>query len=233
MQTTTETCNRGGTPIRRPGDFFNKLSPEAVEDLTSIHPPFAYDANVVLFSEREKSRGMYVVLEGEVKLSISSSDGRRLILRIAKAGDILGLASTLSGAPYDVTAETLYPAKLAQISHREFLTFLANRPETYQVVFEELSRNFIMACEQLRTIGLTATAPEKLARFLLELSEGQTGTCRFRFAFTHEEIGEFIGTSRETVTRTLSEFKHRRLVAVQGSMMMIPSRSALENFARP
>lgn len=74
--------------------------------------PCAYGANVVLFSEKEESHGLNLVLEGEVGLSINSSEGRRLSLRIARKGDILGLASTLSGSPYQQTAETLYPAKL-------------------------------------------------------------------------------------------------------------------------
>jgi CRP/FNR family transcriptional regulator len=92
-----------------------------------------------------------------------------------------------------------------------------------------------MACEQLRTVCLSSSVPEKLARLLLEWSEnGQTTACgtRLRFSLTHEEIGEFIGASRETVTRTLSIFKNRRLVASQGSMLTIPNRTALENYAR-
>ena len=54
-------------------------------------------ANVILFSEKEAARGVYVVLEGEVKLSINSTDGRRLSLSIARKGDILGLSSALTG----------------------------------------------------------------------------------------------------------------------------------------
>ncbi len=54
---------------------------------------------------------------------------------------------------------------------------------------------------------------------------------RFHFTFTHEEIGEFIGTSRETVTRTLSIFKTRHLVNFNGSTLTIPNRAALENYA--
>jgi CRP/FNR family transcriptional regulator len=87
----------------------------------------------------------------------------------------------------------------------------------------------------LRTVGLSSSAPEKLARLLLGWSQnGQTtesGT-RFHFTLTHEEIGEFIGTSRETVTRTLTEFKHRRLVACHGATLTIRSRMALETYAR-
>lgn len=101
-------------------------------------------------------------------------------------------------------------------------------------VTEELSRHVSMACHQLRNVGLSASAPEKLARLLLEWSgnEQPSGSCaRVRFSLTHEEIGEFIGASRETVTRTLSSFKHRRLVSFRGSMLEIPNRGALATLA--
>jgi CRP/FNR family transcriptional regulator len=197
--------------------------------------PHCYAANVVLFSERDEAQGVYVVLDGEVRLSMNSTDGKRLSLRIAKKGDILGLSSTLSGNPYEVTAETLYPARIAPITRRDFLNFLARHPEVYQAVTEELSRHVSMAFEQLRTVALSSSAPEKLARLLLEWSDsGQTTMecgSKVRFSMTHEEIGQFIGASRETVTRTLSTFKTHRLVAFQGSMLTIPSRTALASYA--
>ncbi len=218
-----------------PGELYKKLSPLASKDLSSMITGSHFPANYVLFAEKEEARGVYVVLEGEVRLSINSSEGRRLSMRIARKGEILGLSATLSGQPYEITAETLYPAKVALIGRREFLGFLMRHPEVYQVMSEELTREFTQACEQLRTVGLSASAPEKLARLLLEWSEhGQTveqGT-KFRFSLTHEEIGEFIGASRETVTRTLTSFKNRRLVAFQGSTLTIPSRTALASLAR-
>ena len=217
------------------GEFFKKLTPAASQDLQSMQFPSSYAANVVLFSEKDPAHGIYIVLEGEIKVSLNSSEGRRLSLAIARKGEILGMASTLAGSPYDVTAETLYPAKVAHIGRRDFLNFLTRHPEAYQVVIEELSRSVTRACDQLRTVGLAATAPEKLARLLLDWSDsGQPTECggrRFRFSMTHEEIGEFIGASRETVTRTLSNFKHRQLVDFKGSMMTIPNRTALANYA--
>jgi CRP/FNR family transcriptional regulator, cyclic AMP receptor protein len=133
-----------------------------------------------------------------------------------------------------MTAEVLYPSKIAVIDRSQFLSFLTRHPDAYQAVTEVLSLQYKVACEQLRTVGLSASAPEKLARLLLDISEhGQktaTGT-RCTFALTHGEIGEFIGVSRETVTRTLSAFKSRRLVSLHGSTLMIPSRMALESLA--
>ncbi len=223
-----------GNKVQRSGEFFGRLPTMALEDWAALEIPSSYGQNVVLFSEREASRGVFVVLEGEVRLSINSNEGRRLSLRIARRGDILGLSSALSGNAYEMTAETLYPAKVAQVGRREFLGFMARHPDVYPTLTEELSRQMVMACDQLRTLALSSSAPEKLARLLLEWSDvdptGESGG-RIRFSLTHEEIGEFIGASRETVTRTLSNFRHRHLVSFRGSMLEIPSRTALANYA--
>jgi CRP/FNR family transcriptional regulator len=230
----TDTVRAFGLPNQAGSEFFSKLSIEAVQDLMSIEHPTSYPANMMLFSEKDPAQGVFVVLEGEVKLSINSSDGRRLILRIAKRGEILGLDSALSGQASEMTAETLYPCKIARIARRDFLSFMARHPEAYKIVTEELGRQIGMACAQLRTVALSSSAPEKLARLLLDFSQSghttELGT-RFRFSLTHEEIGEFIGTSRETVTRTLSAFKTRHLVDFKGSTLTIPSKTALASYA--
>jgi CRP/FNR family transcriptional regulator, cyclic AMP receptor protein len=235
MESSYMTSNHFDMQARSAGEFFNKLTPAAQQDFQSMQFPSSYAANVVIFSEKDPAHGLYIVVEGEVKVSLNSSEGRRLSLAIARKGEILGMASTLAGSPYDMTAETLYPAKVAHVARRDFLAFLTRHPEAYQAVIQELSRSVTKACDQLRTVGLAATAPEKLARLLLDWSDnGQTTECggrRFRFSMTHEEIGEFIGASRETVTRTLSTFKHRQLVDFKGSMITIPNTRALASYA--
>jgi CRP/FNR family cyclic AMP-dependent transcriptional regulator len=166
-----------------------------------------------------------------VKLSISSSEGKLLILRIAKPGEILGLMATMTGSPYEVTAETLYPCQVAYVRRDDFLRFVGKYPEVYRGVVKQLTTLYSGACEQLRTVGLSASAPEKLARLLLDWSTETNDTkqsTQIKLPLTHEEIAEFIGTTRETVTRTLSEFKNRHLVALEGSTLMISNRPALE-----
>ncbi len=218
-----------------PRELFNKVAPEMLKDLGTLATSSNYAAGVALFSERDEARGIYIIVEGEVKLSINSRDGRRLSLRIARKGEILGLVSTLTGAPYEVTAETLYPARVALINRRDLLRFLLRHPDAYHLLSEELMRDFVMACDQLRTVGLSSSAPKKLARLLLDWSQNgqsveQQGA-RVRFSMTHEEIGEFIGTSRETVTRILNAFKSKQLVALHGSMLTIPNKAALAQYA--
>jgi CRP/FNR family transcriptional regulator len=203
-----ELSNAGGTSAKncRASSFFSGLSAAARADFESMLVPVSQPAGKVLFTETQPTAGVYVVVESEVRLSINSTDGRRLSLRIAGAGEVLGLSSTLSGNGYEMTADTLYPAKIAHISRQEFLHFLARHPEVYAIVTSEITRSYDLACEQLRMVGLSTSVPERLARLLLRWSDqGQqqeTGS-RCRLSLTHEEIGEFIGASRETVTRTL------------------------------
>src|SRR5579859_7961323 len=91
MGTMQHTVSGGGSQARLAGEFFNKLSPEAMRDFSSMAHASSYPSGMILFSEKDPAPGLYVILEGEVKLSMNSSDGRRLILRIAKKGEILGL----------------------------------------------------------------------------------------------------------------------------------------------
>jgi CRP/FNR family transcriptional regulator, cyclic AMP receptor protein len=235
MQTVQQSATHTSCRTLRAGGFLQKLSATAMKDLTSIRPATSYEAGDALFSEKQESGGVFLIREGLVRLSMNSSAGKRLSLRVARAGEVLGLTSALFGTRCETTAETLSPAKIVHITGAEFVDFLRRNPEVYKLVTEEISAQYSMACDQLRTVGLSSTAPEKIARLLLDLSEnGQTteqGT-RFRFMLTHEQIGEFIGASRETVTRTLGAFKHRRLVAFNGSMVTIPNLRALESCAR-
>jgi len=232
MESTREISST--SQARRAGEFFSKFTSSALEDFSAMEYPSSYAANVVLFTEKEKVRALLVILEGEVRLSINSRGGRRLSLRIARKGDIIGLSSSLSGTPYEMTAETLYASKIAVIERHEFLGFLARHPDAYHSVTEELGRQMTITGSQLRNLALSSSAQEKLAFLLLEWSDrgrpAGSGS-QLRFSLTHEEIGNFIGTSRETVTRTLRNFKNRSLVAFHGSMMTITNRAGLEDYA--
>jgi CRP/FNR family transcriptional regulator len=130
-----------------------------------------------------------------------------------------------------VTAETLHSCLVAFIRRDDFLRLLAKHPELHQGVVKQLTTLYSGACEQLRTVGLSASAPEKVARLLLDWAANgvttKSGT-QIKMPLTHEEIAEFVGTTRETVTRTLSDFKSKRFVVLHGSTLTIADRAALE-----
>ncbi len=218
----------------RAGGFFCQLSTSTMRDLDSIKSSSAYPAGAVLFLEKQMPRGVFILCEGQVKLTISSSEGKILILRIAKAGEVLGLMATLSGKPYEVTAETIHPCHVAFVRRDDFLHFSSQHPDVYQGVVGQLTALYGAACEQLRMVGLALSAPEKLARLLLDwlaTSEPRATGAEVKLSLTHEEIAEFIGSSRETVTRTFSEFRNQHIATLHGSTLMISNRAALETLA--
>jgi CRP/FNR family transcriptional regulator len=174
------------------------------------------------------------LLEGKVKVTLNSVDGRRLILGMAGPGDILGLAAVLSGLPYQISAEAQFPCQLTSMPRPAFLDFLVRYPIAGQNVGLQLSQEYIQACNQLCTLGIRVTSGTRLARLLLKWCEGGSKTnsgMRIKCSLTHAEIGECIGMSRETVSRTLSDFKLRELVEQRGSTMVISSIQALETYA--
>jgi CRP/FNR family transcriptional regulator, cyclic AMP receptor protein len=223
-----KTCKLNGA-----GRFCH-LGPAALKELDAIKSTATYPKGALLFVEKQDARGVFVLCEGEVKLSISSSEGKTLIMRIARAGEMLGLIAAMAGTPYEVTAETIHPCQVAFVRREDFQRYVANHPEASRSMFNQMTSQYQDACEQLRTVGLSTSANEKLARLLLTWSAGSPKTkmgTRITMPQTHEEIAEFIGTTRETVTRTLSEFKNRRLITVQGSALTIVDRAALEAVA--
>jgi CRP/FNR family transcriptional regulator len=218
----------------RAGEFFRGLPDQAMIKLVPLAPLFSCPGNTVLFAEEQPPRSILFLLEGKVKLSMNSVEGRRLILGIVGPGEILGLASAVSGSPWNVTAETQLPCVIGAIQRQSFLDFLLSYPLACQNVARQLSLDSRRNCDQLRTVGLAWTAAARLARLLLEwCGEGRQTERGIRFLcpLTHEEIGEHIGVSRETVTRTLHGFRNRKLVEQRGSALFVSNLRGLEIYA--
>jgi CRP/FNR family transcriptional regulator, cyclic AMP receptor protein len=229
----SESCR--SCKFRRNG-FFCQLSPDELKDFDAIKHVSAYPADAILFMEQERSRGIYLLCQGQIKLSFTSRGGKTLVLRIAKSGEILGLLSTLSGNQYEVTAETLRPCQVAFVSRTDFQKFLRKHPAVFQRVASHLGWEYKVACERLHAVGLGASICERLAKFLLNWSAqgGAPGNgTRFTIPLSHEEIAAHIGTTRESVTRTLSEFRDRGLIETLGPIFMIADRAALQEFRVP
>ena len=98
----------------------------------------------------------------------------------------------------------------------------------------QLSRNYHQAYVQVRSLGLSASAAEKLARLLLRRCE-ETGnmdgqSVQLKLGLTHEEIGEMIGASRETVSRLFKDFREKEILSVKGAQLIIPDTRRLESF---
>src|SRR5215831_18573278 len=212
--------------------IFCDLPAAALQSFENIKYATAYPKGAVLFVEGQSPRGIFVLCKGRVKLSICSTDGKTLILKIAEPGEVLGLSASVSGKPYELTAETVDPCQINFVKREEFLRFLREHSEACLRVAEQLSEKYNSACREIRSLGLSHSAAEKLAKLLLEWSakngEAAKAEPRVKLALTHEEIAQMIGTSRETVTRLFADLKKRQIVQSKGSTLLIRNKAALK-----
>jgi len=215
--------------------LFCDLPAGALQSFESIKYATAYPKGAVLFVEGQAPRGIYVLCKGRVKLSICSTDGKTLILKVAEPGEVLGLSASVSGKAYELTAETLDPCQVNFVKREDFLRFLKEHGEACLRVAEQLSEKYNSACHEIRSLGLSHSAAEKLAKLLLDWTakngEAAKVEPRLKLALTHEEIAQMIGTSRETVTRLFADLKKRQIVQAKGSTLLIRNKAALKQIA--
>lgn len=204
--------------------------------LDSIKVSKYYPRRSVLFVEGQKPAGVYVVCEGRAKVSIASAEGKTLILRIAQAGDLLGINATLTGKPHGATVETLERCRIDFIPREHLLRLLERDKRFYFDVAQSLSRKLNNVVDHTRLLLLSQSAPEKLARLLIKWCDEQgkrtsQGT-RINSGLTHEEMAQMICTSRETVTRVLGELKRKHILNLVDNTILVRNRKALESVAR-
>ena len=215
--------------------IFCNLQPSALQAFEEIKYTTAYPEGAVLFVERQEPRGIFVICKGTVKLSVSAANGKIMILKIAEAGEVLGLSATVSGKPYEVTAETIDPCQVNFVKREDFLRFLKNDVQVCFKVAEQLSEKYHNVCSEVRALGLSHSAAQKLAKVLLEWSskngEAAKAEPRVKVRLTHEEIAQMIGTSRETVTRLFADFKKHQILLARGSTLVIKDMTALRALA--
>ena len=214
--------------VKTLGDF----PPSLVDALEREAITTTYPTGAVLFAEGQAPRGVFIVRRGRVKLSICGSDGRTLILRIVDAGCPLGVAAVVSGRPYEATAETQEPCEVSFLRQCDLLRLMRLHGELALWVTQHISQDYAGTCREIRDLILSDSASEKLARLLvgwLDQNTDAQNPSQMKMALTHEEIGQMIGTSRETVSRLFAGFKKQHLIQQNGCTLVIPNRLALES----
>jgi len=211
---------------------FCNLDNKSVETLDALKFTTVHAKGALLFVEGEDPRSVYILCNGRVKLTMASSDGRTLIVRIAEPGEILGATAAVLNKAYEMSAETIEPAQVNVIKREHFVEFLRQHPEAAMRLTKQISEDCSAAHRDIRSLGLSQTAQEKMARLLLDWCErggqpSEKGT-RLKVLLTHEEIAQMIGATRETVTRVISDFKSRRLIDVKGSTVVVGNVNALQ-----
>lgn len=210
--------------------LLHEIHASNVSKLNSLHR-----RGTVLFAEGEPARGVYILRTGRATVSISSSEGRVVILRMAQPGDVLGLNATLGNSPYEVTVKTLEPCRTNFIPRAQLLELMETSDAANRAVLKILSGELTTLTNRTRSLLLPQTAGARLARLILDWTRENNGNNshvpRVDKVFTHEEIAQMICSSRETVTRLLATFSRRKIIQITGDSILLSDPEALEQMA--
>lgn len=196
-------------------------------------PQIFHGRGSLLFTEGQPVSGVFVVQQGLVKLTVCSGRGKPLILGFFGPQSVLGLAATILGRPYESTAQTMATVTARFVSRAEFLRQIRTAGDGLRVA-ELVSRLLYSTVREMEALWLTDSVEQRLARFLLSLCPPQdAGRAPLHLAlrFTHEDIAQRIGVSRESVTRSLSRFDKRGIIGRNQSVLTVLNRAALERLA--
>ena len=147
VQSSCVTCDF------RPDRFFCDMPTESLKAFDEIKSLASYRRNTVLFAEGRPVRGIYILCDGRAKLSICSDTGKRLTLRIAGPGEVLGMGAALSNTPHEITAELLDNSQVVFIRRKELMKFLRENTGICLQVVHMLSQELHGAYERVRNIS--------------------------------------------------------------------------------
>jgi len=215
----------------RNSSFFCNFSPPTLQMFEGIKITNTYPKGSCLFIEGQPSNGIFMLCRGRVKMTTHSRNGKALILRVAVPGEVLGLSAAISDSVNETTATVIEPCQVNFIRKSDFYRFLEQNADAGMNAIQQLSIQYKQAYTQIRSLGLSTCVADKLATLFLEWSKdapSSNGSVQLKISFSHEEIAEMIGTSRETVTRLLKDFRERDLISIKGSDLYIRNKHTLE-----
>ena len=216
-------CTR--CPNRRLG-WFCSLGSGALEDLERVSDPVFLPAHASLFDQETAPSSLFVVCSGYVKLTVRREHDRQMVAHVGGPGSILGLHAALSDCKHEVSACSLTPLHLRSIKRDSFFVVLRRNKEIQKRALQSLCRQYRFALEHSCRTALSETVAERLGRLLIEMAN-QLGDpligrgIRLPFLLTHEEIATMIGSTRETVTRTLVQFRKRGWISIESSVLVL------------
>jgi len=141
----------------RPDRLFCDMPTDSLRAFDEIKSLATYRRSTLLFAEGRPVRGIFILCDGRAKLSICAENGKRLTLRIAGPGEVLGLGAALSNTPYEVTAELLDNSQVVFVRRKDLMKFLRENPTVCMEAVRMLSQDLHGAYERVRSIALVRT----------------------------------------------------------------------------
>jgi len=209
--------------------LFAALSEAEIQLLAerAIERRFAPDE--ILFWEGEPCAGVFLIVQGSVKIFRTSPGGREVMLAIETAPSTVAELPLFDGGSYPASVRAVEPVVSLFINKNDFQQVCRQCPDVALKVLAVVGRRLrhLVGLVEAMTFG---SVTQRLARLLLEASKAAGGES-FELPVTHQELASRLGTVREVISRNMARFRGEGLIRIQGHQVRIVNRAGLEQEA--
>lgn len=209
-------------------DVFQDLAPDEIEEIDRITTVSTCRRGKILYMPEDTSEVLFLLKEGKIQLYRISPDGKKLVLATIGPGSIFGEMALIGQGMHNSFAEAVEDCVLWVMSREEVERLLVTKPKVALRLFESLGRRLKDAEVRLEELAFRGI-PSRLASRLLQLADEQ-GSDTIT-GLTHQDLGEQIGTYRETTTQTLNMFKAQGLIDIGRKRITLLDREGLQRVA--
>lgn len=207
-------------------DLFQGLPKEQIEEIVHIAITRNYGRGQSVFFEGDQGNGFYMVGSGKVKIFKLSLSGKEQILHIFGPGEPFGEVPVFHGKPFPASAETLVESELIFFPRTAFVELLVNKPSIAMNMLAVLSMRLRRFTTQIENLSLKEV-PERLAGYLLYLSEEQGDTSTVTLQISKGQLASILGTIPETLSRIFAKMSEDKLIRVKGREIELLNKNLL------
>jgi len=214
--------------------LFRGLAPEERNALVARAHLRKLEPGDTIFMIDSPGDSMMAILDGSVRISVPSSEGKEVVLAILHAGEVFGEIALLDGKGRTADARAMNRCNIAVLDRRDVLTFFQRHPNAWPKLVEVLCERLRRTDEHLAEMALLEI-PLRLAKALLRLlaSDERAGAAAAKVGLTQRELGNMVGASRESVNKCLNEWQRRGIVSIDDNIITIVNRTLLQQMAEP
>lgn len=209
---------------------FHGLPADQLRALAGIAEPRAYRPGDPIITEGDPAKGFYLILTGQVKVYKLSLDGKEQILHFVGPDEIFAEVPVFSGGCYPAHADALRESSLLFFPRKAMRSLLAKDPTLAMNLLADLSRRLRQLTMLVESLSLKES-PARLAAYLLHMSTELRRSDEVELDVTKGQLATLLGTTPETLSRTLKKLSETGIIEVQGRIIRLLDKDALQGMA--
>ena len=203
------------------GSVFSACDDAQLADLLTIGTLQTIKANDEILRQGDEGTSLVIVLDGVVRVSMVTPNGREIILDYAEAGAVLGEIAVLDDQPRTASAIAMWAGRLLRIPRAAFFGFIERHPNVAIRLLREMARRLRESDMTIESDRAFTTGP-RLARYLKRLTDQKVHGTRLTRDLSQSELGSFVGISRENINRQLAAWASEGVIELtQGKIRIV------------